>query len=62
MGRILIYELFIACIRASQILEVDADFRSTVEQARSKLPPYQVGKHGQLQEWLEDYDETLPTM
>jgi alpha-L-fucosidase 2 len=59
VDRILIYELFSACIQASQILEVDTDFRATLEQARSKLPPYQIGKHGQLQEWLEDYDEAI---
>ena len=25
-----------------------------------RLPPYQIGKHGQLQEWLEDFDEAEP--
>ena len=27
---------------------------------RDKLSPLKIGKHGQLQEWLEDYDETTP--
>jgi len=27
---------------------------------REQLPPLQVGKHGQLQEWLEDYEEAEP--
>jgi alpha-L-fucosidase 2 len=26
----------------------------------SRLPPLQVGKRGQLQEWIEDYEETEP--
>ena len=29
--------------------------------ARDRLAPNQVGKHGQLQEWLEDYDEPEPS-
>lgn len=58
--RILIHELFSQCIEASAVLGVDGDLRSRLETARSKLPPFQVGKHGQIQEWLEDYDEALP--
>ena len=30
------------------------------QRALDRLPPYQIGKHGQLQEWLEDYDEPEP--
>ncbi len=52
--------LFTRVIDASEILETDADFRSRVEAARGKLVPFKVGKHGQLQEWLEDYDEREP--
>ena len=28
--------------------------------ARSSLAPNQIGKHGQVQEWIEDYDEIEP--
>ena len=28
--------------------------------ARDRLAPLKIGKHGQLQEWLEDYDEADP--
>ena len=28
--------------------------------ARASLPALKIGKHGQLQEWLEDYDEPEP--
>lgn len=58
--RILIYELFTECIQASRILDVDASFRQRIETARAKLSPYKIGRHGQIQEWLEDYDEALP--
>jgi len=38
----------------------DNDFAAKLAAARAKLAPFQVGKAGQLQEWLEDYDETDP--
>jgi alpha-L-fucosidase 2 len=31
--------------------------RSKLADARSRLAPLQIGKYGQLQEWLEDYEE-----
>jgi alpha-L-fucosidase 2 len=39
---------------------VDPEFRREVESARAKLPPFQIGRHGQLQEWLEDFEEAAP--
>lgn len=58
--RILIHELFSACIAASRDLAVDEDLAAWLVEARAKLPPFQIGKHGQLQEWLADYDEAVP--
>jgi alpha-L-fucosidase 2 len=52
--------LFGNCIEASEILGVDADFRGEVATAKGILVPPQIGKHGQLQEWMEDYDEQEP--
>ena len=52
--------LFTCIIDASLILDIDADFRAQVEAARDRLPPLKIGKHGQLQEWSEDYDEPDP--
>jgi alpha-L-fucosidase 2 len=57
----LLRELFSNCIQASGILGTDEDFRKRLIEARAKLPPNQIGKHGQIQEWLEDYDEKEPT-
>ncbi|MFL6335813.1 MAG: glycosyl hydrolase family 95 catalytic domain-containing protein [Pyrinomonadaceae bacterium] len=54
------HALFTRVAEASRLLGLDADFRTRVEAARSRLPPLQIGKHGQLQEWLEDYDEPDP--
>jgi alpha-L-fucosidase 2 len=52
----LIRGLFTYVIDASQILGVDAEFRQKLEEMRAKLPPNQIGRYGQLQEWLEDVD------
>jgi alpha-L-fucosidase 2 len=54
------YALFTRVIEASEVLGVDADFRNRVRAARERLPKLQIGKHGQLMEWLEDYDEPDP--
>jgi alpha-L-fucosidase 2 len=47
-------------IQASEILAVDAEFRKQLAAARDRLMPFKIGKYGQLQEWLEDYDEIEP--
>jgi alpha-L-fucosidase 2 len=54
------YALFGRTIQASEILGIDADFKNQLAIARSRLPPLQIGKYGQLQEWLEDYEERDP--
>ena len=53
-------DLFAGCIKASEILGIDADFRNRLAAARRRLPPDQIGAQGQLQEWLEDWDATAP--
>jgi len=53
-------DLFMSCIEASRILGIDDEFRAQLEAAAEKLPPLQIGRHGQLQEWLEDYEEAVP--
>lgn len=54
------YALFGRTIQASEILGVDADFKNQLETARRKLPPLKIGRYGQLQEWLQDYEERDP--
>ena len=45
---------------AAEILKVDAAFGKRLSDLRNKLPVFETGKHGQLREWLEDYDEPEP--
>ncbi|MEP3836183.1 MAG: glycoside hydrolase family 95 protein [Algibacter sp.] len=56
MDHQLIRALFRSTIEASNILNVDAEFTSTLKPLLAKIAPNQIGKHGQLQEWLEDKD------
>jgi alpha-L-fucosidase 2 len=56
MDEEILRDLFSNCIEASKILDTDPDFRQQLEQARARLAPLQIGKQGQLQEWLGDWD------
>jgi len=58
MDNQLVYGLFTDVIRAAAELNVDKVFADSLANYRSQLPPMQIGKHGQLQEWLEDFDRT----
>jgi alpha-L-fucosidase 2 len=60
MDNQILRELFGNCIRASEVLGLDPDFRAKLAAARARLAPNQIGQHGQLQEWLADYDEPEP--
>ena len=53
----LITEVMEHTIAASEILGVDADMRPRWQAVLDNLPPQQIGSQGQLQEWLEEYDE-----
>ena len=58
--RSFVYALFSMCIESATTLGVDEELRSKWSQAREQLPPFQIGRHGQLQEWLEDYEDAVP--
>jgi len=49
-------DLFANCITASKVLDIDKEFRSQVAKTRARLAPMKIGRHGQLQEWLVDWD------
>ncbi len=53
-------DLFKQCAMAAEVLGIDKDFSATVKRAREHLSPMQIGKAGQLQEWLEDWDLDAP--
>ena len=56
MDHQIIRNLFGNVIAASEVLGVDAEMRRKLTEMRAKIAPNQIGRHGQLQEWLEDKD------
>ncbi len=52
--------LFGACVEASDILGLDADFRSELSEKRARLAPTRIGEDGRVMEWLEPYAENDP--
>jgi alpha-L-fucosidase 2 len=52
--------LFDACVEASRILGVDADFRKLLLAKRARLAPTRIGSDGRVMEWLEEYEEPEP--
>ncbi|WP_019536332.1 glycoside hydrolase family 95 protein [Paenibacillus ginsengihumi] len=56
----IIRSLFQACLEASALLNEDAAFAERLQAALEKLPGFGIGRHGQLLEWLEEYDEPEP--
>lgn len=56
----LIRELFGNVIQAAKVLGTDAEFSAQLATAVQRLPEYQIGRYGQLQEWSVDFDENQP--
>ena len=57
MDMAIIWDLFTNCSEAATILGIDTEFRTEILAARDRLLPYQIGQHGQLQEWSVDWDD-----
>jgi alpha-L-fucosidase 2 len=55
-------DLFTNTIRAAEILAVDRPLRDQLASTRDRLAPSQIGKAGQLQEWLADWDMEAPDL
>ncbi|MEE9368862.1 MAG: glycoside hydrolase family 95 protein [Pontiella sp.] len=53
----IIRECFINLLAASELLGHDDPLLDTIRGQLPKLLPYQIGKHGQLQEWSSDFKE-----
>jgi alpha-L-fucosidase 2 len=60
MDMALIWDLFSNCIRASEILEIDEEFKEQLIRSRDNLYPLHIGSEGQLQEWHADFEDVDP--
>lgn len=58
MDHQIIRDLFRHVIQASLSLGVDPEFARHLEARLARIAPDQIGRHGQLQEWLQDRDDT----
>jgi len=56
----ILHNLFGHYAEAAELLGLDSEFRGRVLDANRRLPPLQVGKRGNLQEWLEDWEDIEP--
>ncbi|MDR3118213.1 MAG: glycoside hydrolase family 95 protein [Mediterranea sp.] len=57
MDNQLIFDLWNTVITAARLLDVDAQLAGRLEQRLAEMPPMQIGRWGQLQEWLSDWDD-----
>lgn len=56
MDNQLVFDLLTKTILAAKILNQDQEKIAKWENIIDRLPPMQIGKYGQLQEWIEDWD------
>jgi alpha-L-fucosidase 2 len=56
----IVRELFERTLQAGEILKADKAFCAQVKTAMDKLPPFKIGKAGNLQEWQQDYADAMP--
>lgn len=56
LDNLLVYDLFQKTIQAAQLLNVDKALVADLKTKLKRLPPMQIGKHSQLQEWMHDSD------
>ncbi|MBQ4387256.1 MAG: glycoside hydrolase family 95 protein [Prevotella sp.] len=57
MDNQIVFDVLSNVANAAKVLDIqDATYRSRLTAALQKLPPMQIGRYGQLQEWLTDGD------
>lgn len=60
MDRQILRDLLANTAQAARALGRDADFAAQLDKTRAALAPDRIGQSGQLQEWLEDWDDAAP--
>lgn len=60
MDNQILRDLFDQCIKAADILGVEDELNGQIKEALGKLVPTQIGSHGNIMEWAEDYEELEP--
>jgi alpha-L-fucosidase 2 len=60
MDNQILYSLFHAYLFAAELVDADNPFIEDVKTLLEKIPKPQIGKYGQLMEWMYDYEEEEP--
>lgn len=56
MDNQLLFDLLANTIKSAEILETDKEWIDKANGVLKRLPPMQIGRWGQLQEWMQDWD------
>ena len=57
MDNQLLFDLFTKTIKTAEILDTDKELVMQIKETLHHLPPMQIGRWGQLQEWMYDWDD-----
>lgn len=57
MDNQLLFDLFTRTAAANDLIGNDPEYSRQLRDITDKLPPMQIGRHAQLQEWLDDVDD-----
>lgn len=57
MDNQIVFDVFSTAIKASETLGKDKQYVDSLKTLRNMLPPMQIGKYNQLQEWMDDVDD-----
>jgi alpha-L-fucosidase 2 len=60
MDSAILRDLFAVAVDMARLCGQDEQFCQIVERVSAELAPYRIGKGGQLQEWMEDWDLEAP--
>ncbi|MEY4488313.1 MAG: hypothetical protein RIQ79_821 [Verrucomicrobiota bacterium] len=56
MEKSIVWDLLNNTAQAAAVLGGDDEFRQKIEQTRDRIRPPQIGRHGQIMEWGQDWD------
>ncbi|AYD47668.1 glycoside hydrolase family 95 protein [Arachidicoccus soli] len=61
MDHQLIRDLFKHCILAEELLNTNAALKDSLKNIYKRIAPNKIGRYGQLQEWMQDIDDSTDT-
>jgi alpha-L-fucosidase 2 len=56
MDNLLVFDVFSNFLKAAEQVGQDKELADTIRTKLERIPPMMIGQHGQLQEWMDDWD------